>query len=651
MKFKCPECQEVCEFTREQLGEQTTCIHCYSEFNLPSQEVAPGSIIGDYEVKKEIGQGRYGKVFYAYDLTLDRDIALKVLLKRYSRDSNFIAAFFKEARSVAQLNHPNIVQAYKVSEEDGLYYQAMEFIEGGSLRDWLEQNETLPFTFAVPLIHQVVEALNFAYSESKIFHDDVKPENILINTRNQVKVSDLGLAKTEGMYDDTYSSFYMSPEEVLGSKTDSRSDIYCLGIVLYEMLVGKVPFKGENSEEVKQKHIKQQLAFPLNKAASKKVPLALRSILLKMMAKHPDDRYESMAALSEDLKYFKKNHNCSNDSIKAFKSKGFKAAKSKVLRNKTVKKKSKFPAVPVISGLVIVIVLMLAVVVLYDEKETASTDQKDEASARQAFLIREIADFQSRATSSEKELREIRDLTIGLLKTDLRKDRQKYEQLLVQLDDELIYKQRLLAMAKAEEQQAKQDKIDEAQKVIEEQLQSFDEATSSFRLRFVKQYSQSLNLKFMSEDLSQLKVRNSKADFFQWKSDYADLVTRVSALLDFLKTNEEYKEEVLTIGSTTKKFSAYKDGTLLVQEVDIVSGELESESRENVYSLPLKALDSLFALYESDEIERQDSIFATLLWAQRFDEAEEFLSNLEGYDEWKVELATLKTLQVDNLDK
>ena len=652
MKFKCPECQEVCEFSNEELGNVVSCSHCKVDFTLPDQAVSPGTIIGDYEVKKEIGRGRYGKVFYAHDLTLDRDIALKVLLKRYSRDSNFIAAFFKEARSVAQLNHPNIVQAYRVSEEDGQYYQAMEFIEGGSLRDWLDENETLPFTFAVPLVHQVVEALNFAVTESKIYHDDIKPENILINTRKQVKVSDLGLAKTEGMYDNVYSSYYTSPEEFLGSKTDSRSDIYSLGVVLYEVLVGHVPFKGDDPEEVKQKHIKQQLSFPLNKAASKKVPLALRSILLKMMAKHPDDRYQTMAGLSEDLKYFKKNHNCSNTAAKGFKGKGFTAVKSKVLRNKMAKKSSSFPVLPVIVALLLVIILILSLIV-FSEGQTPDVDPDKSVEKRHKFLISEIANFKAEKFPTVEETREVRDLLLVLLEDKSVKGRENYQALLSQLDDELVAKKRMLAMVELEAQILEEQKKATVEKTstVELQVPSFSEATMAFRQRFLKQYGQSIALSFLSTDLAQLKVRNSKSEFFQWKSEYVDLAARVEGLLKFLKSNETYQAEVFTVGSTTKKFSAYRDATILVQEIDVLTGEVESESRDAIHSLPLKVLAELVKFYESDELEREDILFSVLLWAKRFDEAKEFTDDLEGYADWQLEILSLKDLYRDNLEK
>ena len=205
--------------------------------------------------------------------------------------------FFREARSSGRLNHPNIVQAYAVSEEEGTYYLVMEYIEGSNLKQVIDQKGALPCEYALRIIHQIAEALAFIWKNHQLCHENIKPENILITKNNTAKLSDTGLSKAAKRLDS--STPYVCPEKILGSKFDIRSDLYSLGITFYEMLVGGTPFEGTN-EEIRKQHLKTA-PNPISDFRSD-VPSSYIRIIDKLLAKHPDDRYQSPEGLISDIK-------------------------------------------------------------------------------------------------------------------------------------------------------------------------------------------------------------------------------------------------------------------------------------------------------------------------------------------------------------
>ena len=297
MRFQCSNCDQIVSIDDSVMGSVVTCGHCNNLEEVPQEKFAPRTVINDYVIIEKIGVGRLASVYLAHQMTLDRKVALKILSKELADDSDFIIDFFREARSAGRLNHPNIVQAYAVSEEDGVYYLVMEYIEGSNLKQIIDDQGALPCDYALRIIHQMAEALSFIWKNHKICHENIKPENILLTKGNTAKLSDTGLSKAARNLDTSIA--HICPEKILGSKTDIRSDLYSLGITFYEMLTGDTPFEGTN-EEIRKQHLKST-PRPVSDFRSDVPPSYLR-ITDKLLAKHPDDRYQSPEGLINDIK-------------------------------------------------------------------------------------------------------------------------------------------------------------------------------------------------------------------------------------------------------------------------------------------------------------------------------------------------------------
>lgn len=297
MRFQCSNCDQIVSIDNSAMGSIVTCGHCNNQEEVPQEKFAPRTVINDYVIIEKIGIGRLASVYLAHQMTLDRKVALKILSQELADDSDFIIDFFREARSAGRLNHPNIVQAYAVSEEDGTYYLVMEYIEGSNLKQIIDDQGALPCEYALRIIHQIAEALSFIWINHKICHENIKPENILLTKGNTAKLSDTGLSKAARKLDTSIA--HICPEKILGSKTDIRSDLYSLGITFYEMLTGDTPFEGSN-EEIRKQHLK---ATPRSISDFRSdVPPSYLRIIDKLLAKHPDDRYQSPEGLISDIK-------------------------------------------------------------------------------------------------------------------------------------------------------------------------------------------------------------------------------------------------------------------------------------------------------------------------------------------------------------
>ena len=298
MRFQCSNCDQIVSVDDSDMGSMVTCGHCDHTENVPNEEFAPRVVISDYVIVKKIGVGRMATVYLAHQISLDRNVALKILEQELADDSDFIMDFFREAKTAGKLNHQNIVQAYAVDEEKGTYFIAMEHIEGRNLKQILEEDGPLPLDYALKILHQIAEALSFIWKGHKMCHENIKPENILITSTDAAKLSDLGLSKAHRRRE--VNTDYMSPEKILGSKIDIRSDLYSLGITFYEALTGETPFDGEDEEEIRRKHLKSS---PVSaKKLRKEIPESYLRIIDKLLAKHPDDRYDSPIALINDIK-------------------------------------------------------------------------------------------------------------------------------------------------------------------------------------------------------------------------------------------------------------------------------------------------------------------------------------------------------------
>ena len=266
--------------------------------------VSPGMMISDrYEIIDKAGSGGMADVYKAKCHRLNRYVAIKILKQEYSSDAKFVTKFRGEAQSVAGLSHPNIVNVYDVGDDDGLHYIVMELVEGITLKKFIEKKGKLEVKEAVGIGIQIAQGMEAAH-DNHIIHRDIKPQNIIISKEGKVKVTDFGIAKAATSNTITSNAMgsvhYISPEQARGGYSDEKSDIYSLGVTMYEMLSGKVPFEGESTVTVALAHIHEE-AVPLDRAEPG-IPHSLSRIVQKCMQKKPDMRYMSAAALISDLK-------------------------------------------------------------------------------------------------------------------------------------------------------------------------------------------------------------------------------------------------------------------------------------------------------------------------------------------------------------
>ncbi len=263
-----------------------------------------GMVIGDrYEVLEKIGTGGMSDVYKAKDHKLNRLVAVKVLKQEFSENENFVSKFRVEAQSTAGLLHPNTVNVYDVGDEDGINYIVMELVDGITLKKYIEKKSRLSVKEAVSIAIQVAMGLEAAHNNG-IIHRDIKPQNIMISKEGKVKVTDFGIAKAATSNTITSnvmgSVHYTSPEQARGGYSDAKSDIYSLGITLFEMLTGRVPFNGDTTVAIAIKHIQEELPSPAE--FNEEIPVSVEKIVLKCCQKSPDRRYQSAAELIADLK-------------------------------------------------------------------------------------------------------------------------------------------------------------------------------------------------------------------------------------------------------------------------------------------------------------------------------------------------------------
>ena len=263
-----------------------------------------GMMIGDrYEILEKIGTGGMSDVYKAKCHKLNRFVAVKVLKQEFSENANFVSKFRVEAQAAAGLMHPNIVNVYDVGEENGIHYIVMELVEGITLKKYIEKKARLSYKEAVSIAIQVSLGIETAHN-NHIIHRDIKPQNIIISKDGKVKVTDFGIAKAATSNTITSnvmgSVHYTSPEQARGGYSDEKSDIYSLGITMFEMLTGRVPFNGETTVAIAIKHIQEELPSPLEFVPE--IPVGVEQIVVKCCQKSPDRRYQSMAELIEDLK-------------------------------------------------------------------------------------------------------------------------------------------------------------------------------------------------------------------------------------------------------------------------------------------------------------------------------------------------------------
>ncbi|MDD3886592.1 MAG: protein kinase [Victivallaceae bacterium] len=311
MKIYCEKCEFVFEPGPE-AGAVAHCPKCGAEIPVPESKTSPGAVIGDFLIERSISKGGMGEVFLARQLSLDRPVALKVLQDKFINDREYVESLFREARAAAKISHPNIVQAYAVGEEDGTVYFAMEYIRGETLKQILKKRERLDFAEAAKIIRDIAGALDAAWREQKLVHQDIKPDNIMLDVNGFAKLADLGLAKTGADREDESGDEvlgtpqYISPEQLTGVPTDVRSDIYSLGATFFQFVTGRFPYVADTGDEIAKMHVEGKLIPPKNFVSD--LPDELNAIIVKMMARYPEDRYQDAGTLVKALDVFLRNY-------------------------------------------------------------------------------------------------------------------------------------------------------------------------------------------------------------------------------------------------------------------------------------------------------------------------------------------------------
>jgi hypothetical protein len=282
------------------------CGNCQAVVDIPADRVFPGLLLGnDFMIQSEIAAGGMGTVFLAHQISLDVDIALKVLHPQFSSNQAFITDFVKEARNAAQLSHPNIMYVNAVGMDDDIYYIGMELIAGRSVGDILDSQHIIEMDESLRIISAIAVGLEHAWTMKQIVHRDLKPDNIMIRESDQkVKLADLGLARaaSEVDYDDdefNATPQYMCPEAMTCELIDNRSDIYSLGATWYHMVTGRVPFDGDDGMAIAMAHVQEELVPPHR--VNPDIPEDYSDIICRMMQKAHEDRYQSYAELLEAI--------------------------------------------------------------------------------------------------------------------------------------------------------------------------------------------------------------------------------------------------------------------------------------------------------------------------------------------------------------
>ena len=264
-----------------------------------------GQKINDrYEVIRSIGEGGMANVYLAYDTILDRNVAVKVLRGDLSGDEKFVRRFQREALSASSLAHPNIVEMYDVGEDNGVYFIVMEYIEGKTLKQLLKKRGTLTLSESIDIMLQLTDGMAHAH-DSYIIHRDLKPQNIMIKDDGQIKITDFGIAMALNATQLTQTNsvmgsvHYLPPEQASGKRCTTKSDIYSMGIIFYELLSGSLPFKGENAVEIALKHMRDPL--PSLREENSAIPQSVENIIRRATAKNPKNRYENAKEMHDEL--------------------------------------------------------------------------------------------------------------------------------------------------------------------------------------------------------------------------------------------------------------------------------------------------------------------------------------------------------------
>jgi len=301
--FKCPNCQQKLEADASWTGMETPCPRCDNTVTIPTVDFGSGVTVGGFRISRMLGRGGMGSVYLATQLSMDRDVALKVLSPALSNDRQFVDRFLREVRVLARLEHPNIVVAHEAGEDDGHHFLAMAYIDGESLDIRVRRDGPLPEQEALRIGRTVAQALAYAWEKQRLLHRDIKPANIMVDRDGQVKLMDVGISKS--LMDETSLTMtgtlmgtpqYMSPEQARNDRDlDFRADIYSLGGTLYYLLTGSAPFQGKSSAEVVTQVLRDPPPSP--RVANPALSSPCAELLTMVMAKNPAQRPSSWETL------------------------------------------------------------------------------------------------------------------------------------------------------------------------------------------------------------------------------------------------------------------------------------------------------------------------------------------------------------------
>ena len=305
IKFQCEQCHGIVLADLE--DDMVNCGHCHAVIKVP-HKLGPGVVVDDFVLLKRVGTGGMGKVYLAHQFSLERECALKILMDHYVEDK-YKNDFIIEARSVAKLNHLNIVKAYKVGVDNGIFFFAMEYVEGQNLKDILRKKKTLSQDYVIKVAIEMARALGYAWKEEKLVHRDIKPDNIVVAKDGTAKLMDLGLCRPAHQTEEdseivSGTPQYISPEQIIGASLDIRSDFYSLGATLYHLLTGKFVFNG-SVDEIIDKHLENA---PKSISTYKpQINSKLDELILKLLSKKPENRYQDAESLENDLLQIQEN--------------------------------------------------------------------------------------------------------------------------------------------------------------------------------------------------------------------------------------------------------------------------------------------------------------------------------------------------------
>lgn len=307
ISFKCSACRVKLGVDVVYAGRVMYCPQCEEKIQIPMAGLGTWSTLGDFRLIKEIGEGSTGKVYLVKQVSMDRELALKILNPEISAKPELLKQFYKEVKIIAKLIHPNIVTAFKAGKDSGYHYLAMTYVSGGTLEDSIIKNGPLPEKAALSSALACAQGLQYAWEKERILHLDIKPENLMLDKKGNIKIADLGIARCLNDMMETENRIvgtpaFMSPEQASGDNNlDSRSDIFSLGGTLYFILTGKTPFGNGGVKEILQRVATQDIINP--RSYQKNISSETVDLLNKMMAKKRNERFSSWSHLIEHLRY------------------------------------------------------------------------------------------------------------------------------------------------------------------------------------------------------------------------------------------------------------------------------------------------------------------------------------------------------------